>query len=76
MAEAHHALGRDASARAMVQRALAKDPKDKRGNLLAAKLEDARGNVAGAISHYRKVLSVDADNATATKYLQAHGETP
>jgi tetratricopeptide (TPR) repeat protein len=73
MAEAHHKLGRAASARAMCDRALRKAPKNKQALLLMGKLEAERGNVAGALSHYRKVLEVDPENAAAKKYVESHG---
>ena len=73
MAEAHHALGRDASARALCDRALRSSPSDRRALLLAAELELARGNESAAKAHYRKVLENHPDDNKAKSYLDAHG---
>lgn len=72
MAEAHHALGRDASARALCERALRKSPSDRRALLLAAELEIARGNEAAALGHYRKILENNPDDAKAKAYVESH----
>jgi tetratricopeptide (TPR) repeat protein len=73
MAEAHHKLGRDASARSMCERALRKAPNDRRALLLAAELEDARGNTSGALQHYKKILETHPDDAKAKAYVESHG---
>lgn len=73
MAEAHHALGRDASARALCDRALRKSPSDRRALLLAAELEIARGNDSAALGHYRKILENNPDDAKAKAYVESHG---
>ncbi len=73
MAEAHHKLGRDASARSMCERALKKAPNDRRARLLAAELEEARGNTSGALEHYKKVLETHPDDAKAKAYVDSHG---
>jgi tetratricopeptide (TPR) repeat protein len=69
MAEAHHKLGRAASARAMAERALGKAPNNKRALTMMATLEAERGNRAGAEKYYRKLLEVDPNNAKAKAYL-------
>lgn len=73
MAEAHHELGRDASARALCERALRKSPSDRRALLLAAELEIAAGNESAALAHYRKILEKTPDDAKAKAYVEAHG---
>jgi tetratricopeptide (TPR) repeat protein len=73
MAEAHHKLGRDASARSLCDRALKKSPNDRRARLLAAELEEARGNTPGALEHYKKVLESHPDDAKAKAYVESHG---
>lgn len=72
MAEAHHALGRDASARALCERALRKSPSDRRALLLAAELEIKRGNESAALGHYRKILEKNPDDSKAKAYVEAH----
>lgn len=73
MAEAHHALGRDASARALCERALRKSPGDRRARLLAAELELARGNESAALEHYRRILQNHPDDAKAKAFVESHG---
>jgi tetratricopeptide (TPR) repeat protein len=73
MAEAHHELGRDASARALCDRALRKSPNDRRALLLAAELELARGNESAALAHYKKVLENNPDDTKAKAYVESHG---
>jgi tetratricopeptide (TPR) repeat protein len=73
MAEAHHELGRDASARALCDRALRKSPNDRRALLLAAELELGRGNESAALAHYKKVLENHPDDAKAKAYVDGHG---
>lgn len=73
MAEAHHELGRDASARALCDRALRKSPNDRRALLLAAELELARGNESAALAHYKKILETHPDDAKAKAYVDSHG---
>lgn len=73
MAEAHHELGRDASARALCERALRKSPNDRRALLLAAELEIARGNESAARAHYEKILENHPDDAKAKAYVESHG---
>lgn len=73
MAEAHHELGRDASARALCDRALRKSPNDRRALLLAAELELARGNESAALAHYKKILENHPDDAKAKAYVDSHG---
>ncbi|HWB74236.1 MAG TPA: tetratricopeptide repeat protein [Nannocystaceae bacterium] len=73
MAEAHHELGRDASARALCDRALRKSPNDRRALLLAAELELARGNESAALAHYKKILENHPDDAKAKAYVESHG---
>ena len=73
MAEAHERLGRDASARAMCDRVLRKNPNHKQANLLMAKLAVASGDKATALKHYRRVLESDPENAKAKAYVEANG---
>lgn len=73
MADAHRALGNDASARALVDRVLRSSPSHTGARLLAARLERERGNTAGALAHYREILSVDPENPTAKAFLEEHG---
>lgn len=73
MAKAHHRAGREASARSLTERVLRRSPTHRQARLLAAELEDARGNVAAAIAHYQKVLDGDPDHAAAVAYLERHG---
>jgi tetratricopeptide (TPR) repeat protein len=69
MAQAHHQLGRTASARAMAERALGKAPKNKGALTLMATLEAERGNRPGAEKYYRKLLALDPNHAKAKAYL-------
>jgi tetratricopeptide (TPR) repeat protein len=69
MAQAHHQLGRTASARAMAERALGKAPKNKGALTLMATLEAERGNRPGAEKYYRKLLELDPNHAKAKAYL-------
>ena len=69
MAEAQDKLGRAASALALVDRVLRKSPNNKTALLLAARLESAQGNKSTAETYYRKVLTLDPDNAKAKKFL-------
>jgi tetratricopeptide (TPR) repeat protein len=73
MAEAHHELGRAASARALCDRALRKSPNDRRALLLAAELELEAGNPSAALAHYRKILEKHPDDAKAKAYVDTHG---
>jgi tetratricopeptide (TPR) repeat protein len=73
MAEAHHELGRDPSARALCERALRRAPNDRRALLLAAELELARGDDQAALAHYEKILETHPDDAKAKAYVDAHG---
>jgi tetratricopeptide (TPR) repeat protein len=73
MAEAHLALGREASARALCDRALRKSPSDRRALLLAAELELARGNESAALQHYKKILENHPDDSKAKAYVESHG---
>ena len=73
MAEAHFKLGREASARSLCERALKKAPNDRRARLLAAELEEARGNSSAALEHYKKVLESHPDDAKAKAYVESHG---
>ncbi len=73
MAEAHHQLGRDASARALCERALKRAPSDRRALLLAAELELARGNESTALDHYRKILQTHPDDAKAKAFVESRG---
>ena len=69
MAQAQDKLGRAASALALVDRVLRKSPNNKTALLLAARLESAQGNKTTAETYYRKVLTLDPDNAKAKKFL-------
>ncbi|MGH1341578.1 MAG: tetratricopeptide repeat protein [Nannocystales bacterium] len=69
MAQAQDKLGRAASALALVDRVLRKSPNNKTALLLAARLESAQGNKSTAETHYRKVLTLDPENAKAKKFL-------
>lgn len=69
MAQAQDKLGRAASALALVDRVLRKSPNNKAALLLAARLESAQGNKTTAETYYRKVLTLDPDNAKAKKFL-------
>jgi len=73
MAEAHLALGREASARALCERALRKSPSDRRALLLAAELEILRGNESAAVGHYKKILENNPDDSKAKAYVDSHG---
>jgi tetratricopeptide (TPR) repeat protein len=73
MAEAHLALGREASARALCDRALRKSPSDRRALLLAAELELQRGNEGAALEHYKKILENHPDDSKAKAYVESHG---
>ncbi|MBV1861700.1 MAG: tetratricopeptide repeat protein [Nannocystaceae bacterium] len=69
MAQAQDKLGRAASALALVDRVLRKSPNNKTALLLAARLESAQGNKTTAEAYYRKILTLDPDNARAKKSL-------
>jgi Tfp pilus assembly protein PilF len=73
MAEAHMKLDRMPSARAMVERVVRKNGKNKKALQLAAKIEDELGNERSAADYYRKLLELDPDNATAKAYVEKHG---
>jgi len=72
MAEAHRQLGNDASARALVERILRRSPNHVDANLLAGRLEDARGHTDRARAHYETVLESVPDHPIARRYLDAH----
>ena len=73
MAEGHMKLGRLPSARAMVERVIRSNGKNKKALQLAGKIEDQLGNERSAADYYRKLLELEPDNATAKAYVDKHG---
>ena len=69
MAQAQDALGRGASALALVDRVIRKQPNNKAALLLAARLEADQGNRTSAEDYYRRVLEIDPENAKAKSFL-------
>jgi TolA-binding protein len=73
MAEGHMKLGRLPSARALVERVIRSNGKNKKALQLAAKIEDQLGNGRAAADYYRKLLELDPDHAAAKAYVEKHG---
>ena len=69
MAQAQDKLGRGASALALVDRVIRKQPKNKTALLLAARLEAEQGNRSTAEDYYRRILEIDPENAKAKSFL-------
>lgn len=76
LAEGYRRQGKDASARALVDRVLRAAPEEVAARALAAELEADRGNVPAAVRHYTQLLAHEPEHAGAREYLARHRKRP